>query len=259
VPATALNHFQQDIARTSTIVAHAAYLPDGTLAEQLLLRDLLRGGWMFAVGALDAYFCDAYTDVVAATIIAKSRHPALPLPEFFHEIRFPVRAILEPYANNVNWRWRMAARKMMARENVLSLPAIQTLFNKFFRSGQKFFRDLLPNWIVHGGIGHRRLFALSATRFNALPANLRGQAVADAQTQMEERFRAIFQRRHDCVHNCDRPKVKPQPLHSATVVAQVIEDVEFLVRRCDEHITGEVRQFLLGLGCPAAIIGQVGY
>ena len=25
---------------------------------------------MFAVGALDAYFCDAYTDVVAATIIA---------------------------------------------------------------------------------------------------------------------------------------------------------------------------------------------
>ena len=25
---------------------------------------------MFSVGALDAYFCDAYTDVVAATIIA---------------------------------------------------------------------------------------------------------------------------------------------------------------------------------------------
>ena len=28
---------------------------------------------MFAVGALDAYFCDAYTDVIAATIISKSR------------------------------------------------------------------------------------------------------------------------------------------------------------------------------------------
>ena len=25
-----------------------------------------------------------------------------------HDIRFPVRAILEPYANNINWRWRMA-------------------------------------------------------------------------------------------------------------------------------------------------------
>jgi hypothetical protein len=259
VPATALNHFQQDIARAGALVAHATPLPDGTAAEQLLRRDLLRSGWMFAVGALDAYFCDAYTDVVAATIIAKSRHPALTLPEFFHDIRFPVRAILEPYANNVNWRWRMAARKMMERENVLSLSAVQTLFNKFFRTGQRFFRDLLPRWIVHGGVGHRRLFGISAGRFGALPANLRGQAVADAQTQMEERFREVFQRRHDCIHNCDRPKTKPQPLQAPELVGRVIEDVVFLVRRCDEHLNGEIRQFLLGTGCPAAVIGQVGY
>lgn len=39
----------------------------------------------------------------------------------------------------------------------------------------------------------------------------------------------------------------------------MIEDVDFLVRRCDEHINAEVRQFLRGIGCPAAIIGQVGY
>jgi hypothetical protein len=100
------------------MVAHAATLPSGTAAEQLLRSDLLRSGWMFAVGALDAYFCDAYTDIVAATIIAKSHHTALILPEFFQEIRFPVRAILEPYTNNVNWRWRMAARKMMERWHV---------------------------------------------------------------------------------------------------------------------------------------------
>jgi hypothetical protein len=104
---------------------------------------------MFGVGALDAYFCDAYTDIVAATIIAKSRHAALVLPGFFHDIRFPVRAILEPYANNINWRWRMAARKMMERETVLSLATVQTLFNKFFRTGHKFYRDLLPAWIIH--------------------------------------------------------------------------------------------------------------
>src|SRR5579863_8877984 len=128
-----MSHFQQDISRAGAMVAHADSLPNATAAEQLLRADLLRSGWMFAVGALDAYFCDAYTDIVAATIIAKSRHPALTLPEFFQDIRFPVRAILEPYANNVNWRWRMAARKMMERENVLSLSAVQTLFNKFFR------------------------------------------------------------------------------------------------------------------------------
>src|SRR6266581_5465659 len=113
------------------MVAHSAALPGRTPDQRLLQTDILRSGWMFAVGALDAYFCDAYTDVVAATIIAKSRHTALVLPEFFHDIRFPVRAILEPYTNNINWRWRMAARKMMERENVLSLSAIQTLFNKF--------------------------------------------------------------------------------------------------------------------------------
>src|SRR5438876_5759642 len=140
----------------------------------MLRSDLLRSGWMFAVGALDAYFCDAYTDVVAATIIAKSRHPTLPLPEFFHDIRFPVRAILEPYANNVNWRWRMAARKMMERENVLSLSAIQTLFNKFFRTGQKLFRDVLPAWIVHPQ-SRRYLFGISAARFTTLSPPQRGQ------------------------------------------------------------------------------------
>lgn len=213
---------------------------------------------MFAVGALDAYFCDAYTDIVAATIIAKSRHAALVLPEFFHEIRFPVRAILEPYARNINWRWRMAARKMMERENVLNLATIQTLFNTFFRNGQKFFRDLLPTWIAHPD-SQRRLFLISAVRFNALPPHLRGQAVADAQGRLEERFREIFQRRHDCIHNCDRPRVRPQPLTSADVVVRVLDDIDFLVRRCDEHITTEVRQFMLGTGCPAAIVGQVGY
>src|SRR5438067_2320 len=166
VPGTAFNHFQQDIGRARAIVAHADPLPQGTAAEQLLRDDLLRGAWMFGVGALDASFCDAYTDIVAATIIAKSRHAALALPEFFHDIRFPVRAILEPYANNINWRWRMAARKMMERENVLSLSTVQTLFNKFFGNGQRFFRDVLPTWIVHPG-SRRRVFGITAARFNA--------------------------------------------------------------------------------------------
>jgi hypothetical protein len=258
VPDTAFHHFRQDISRGRAIVAHAAPLPQGTAAEQMLRGDLLRSAWMFGVGALDAYFCDAYTDVVAATIIAKSRYNALNLPEFFHDIRFPVRAILEPYANNINWRWRMAARKMMEREHVLSLSTVQTLFNKFFRIGRKFFRDLLPALIVHPD-GRRRMFGITAGRFNALPPNLRSQAVTDAQGRMEEWFREIFQRRHDCIHNCDRPRVKPQPLVATDVVQRVLEDIGFLVRRCDEHINLEFRQFLLGIGCPAAIARQVGY
>jgi hypothetical protein len=147
---------------------------------------------------------------------------------------------------------------MMERETVLSLATIQTLFNKFFRPGQRFFRDLLPDRIVHPE-AERRVFGISAARFNALAPNLRGQALADAQVQFEHRLCSIFQRRHDCIHNCDRPRVKPRPLDLTRTVVRVIDDVEFLVRRCDEHITREFRQFLLGTGCPAAVVGQVGY
>ncbi len=213
---------------------------------------------MFAVGALDAYFCDAYTDIVAATVISKSRHNALNLPDFFYEIRFPVRAVLEPYSNNLNWRWRMAARKMMERENVLSLATVQMLFNKFFRRGQRFFGDLMPTWIVHPN-ARRRVFGVTAARYQAMTPVQQQAAARDALDRLEDRFASIVQRRHDCIHNCDRPRVSPQPLPSADVVLRVIEDIEFLVRRCDEHITAEFRQFLLDRGCPAAIVAQCGY
>src|SRR3984893_15997438 len=100
MPATALQHFRDDISRALAIIDHAHGLPTGTVAEQLLRSDLLRSGWMFAVGALDAYFCDAYTDIVAATIISKTRHPAMEIPDFFQKIKFPVRAFLEEYDVN---------------------------------------------------------------------------------------------------------------------------------------------------------------
>jgi hypothetical protein len=136
MPRTALSHFKEDVARARAIVAHANPLPQTSEAERLLRSDLFRSAWMFAVGALDAYFCDAYTDVVAATIISKSRYAAMTLPPFFNRIEFPVRAILESYSRNTNWRWRMAPREMMARENVLKLDRIRELFNGFCRDGR---------------------------------------------------------------------------------------------------------------------------
>jgi hypothetical protein len=253
VPATAFKHFQDDIARARSIVTHAAGLPAGVLRS-----DLLRSGWMFAVGALDAYFCDAYTDIVAASIISKSRYAAMVLPDFFLEIKFPVRAILEPYTNNFNWRWRMAAREMMARETVLRLRTIQDLFNKFFRPTRRFFHDLLADWIIHPE-AKKGVFGITRAAFLALPPNGRAAVVDAAWAQLQELFAMIFQRRHDCIHNCDRPKVAPQPLALAGTVVKVVQHVEFLVSRCNEHIDGEFREFLLGTGCPAAIVAQAGY
>jgi hypothetical protein len=258
VPTTALAHFQQDISRARAIANHAGPLPSGTPAELLLRSDLLRSAWMFAVGGLDAYYCDAYTDVVAAAIISKNRHPGMLLPDFFYEIKFPIRAILEQYTNNQNWRWRMAARRMMERENVLSLDTVRSLFNRFFRDQHKFFRQILEGWVLHAN-ARRRVFGISRNRYNALLAHQRGPALDGAWERMQDRFDAIIQRRHDCIHNCDRPRVSPQPLRAPDIVQNVIEDVEFLVLRSDEHINAEFRQFLLNCGCPPAIVAQAGY
>lgn len=259
MPATALQHFNEDIARARALIAHAETLPQGNAAEQLLRSDLLRSAWMFAVGALDAYFSDAYTDVVAATVISKSRHAPMVLPEFLYDVKVPVRTVLEPYAVNTNWRWRMAARRMMDRENVLRLATIQGLFNKFCRNGHRLFGDVLDGWITHAD-AKKRLFGITRAAYNALPdAAARQNARRLAKDQMDERFGGIFQRRHDCIHNCDRPRVSPQRLVLGGTVLKVVQDVEFLVYRCDEHITSEFRQFLLQCGCPAAIVTQAGY
>ncbi len=97
--ATALQHFDEDIARARTIIAHAEPLPRTSAAEDVLRSDLLPDGWMFAVGAMDANFCDAYTDLVAATASSKSRQPEIRLPEWAN----PIRAVLEEY-DYANWR-----------------------------------------------------------------------------------------------------------------------------------------------------------
>jgi hypothetical protein len=74
-----------------------------------------------------------------------------------------------------------------------------------------------------------------------------------------KRFKVIIQRRHDCIHNCDRPYVSLQALPCTGTVGNVIRDVTFLVTRCNGHIDDEFRQFLVGLGFTAATINQVGY
>lgn len=257
MPATALQHFKEDLLRARAILTYAEQMSTSTAAERALRSDILRSSWMFAIGALDAYFCDAYTDIVAAAIISKSRQPNINLPEFFYDIKFPVRAILVEYEHE-NWRWRMAARKMMERENVLSCSTIQHLFNKFFRKGHRFFADLLDVWICHPE-AKKRLFGMTTVAYQALTPQQKDQARRDALEQLLDRFSELFQRRHDCIHNCDRPRRRPQPLSTAGTVLKVIEDVDFLVDRCDEHVNGEFKQFLLDAGCQASTISAVGY
>lgn len=206
---------------------------------------------------MDAYYCDAYTDLVAATASSKSRQSDIKLPEWLYEIKIPIRAVLEKY-DYANWRWRMAARKMMERENVINLAAIQSLFNKFCRKGHRFFRELLDSWMSRPD-ARIRLFGVLRVDYVAMSDADKHTAREKAIHQFEERFYAIFQRRHDCIHNCDRPRMSPQPLGKGGTVLKVIQDIEYLVDRSDEHITIEFREFLTSVGCSAWTRSQAGY
>src|SRR5205085_2858803 len=123
---TPKRHFEEDLSRARKILAHAR-----TLNPDVLQHDVLRAAWMMAVGASDAYFCDAYGDLLARTLRAKGIETAVVIPDRLNNLKVPVIAVLR--GTHEGWRWRMAARELIEKENVLSLDKIRNLFNHFFR------------------------------------------------------------------------------------------------------------------------------
>lgn len=247
--ATALRHFLEDIDRARSLVTHAQGQPAGTLKD-----DVLRAGWMMAVGACDAYFSDAYADLISRALRAKDLQPAVAIPDRLNNLKVPVTAILTPAAGG--WRWRMAARELIETENVLSLEKIKSLFNHFFRNKHKLLTtETIESWMLHPS-SKQRLFGISATAYRKLTGSVKEQAKKDALGQLHERFEAIFQRRHDCIHNCDRPKVALQPV-SADAVSKTIEDIDFLVQRSHSALLVEFPVYLANLGFSGATRSQV--
>src|SRR5688572_4511757 len=115
---TPINHFSQDIQRAKNLRTYAEGLATGTIKN-----DILRASWMIAVGALDAYFCDAYGDLLARTFRAKKAQPAVELPKKMKNITVPIPVILDNTLNG-GWAWRMIARDLIEKDNVLSVNKI---------------------------------------------------------------------------------------------------------------------------------------
>jgi hypothetical protein len=210
---------------------------------------------MMAVGACDAYFCDAYGDLIARTLRAKSLQPAVPMPDRLNNLRVPVIAILS--GTHEGWRWRMAARELIEDENVLSLEKVRKLFNHFFRTGQKILNQETIELMVLHTDARSRLFGITATAYRRLstPAQ-RAAEKRNALAHFEAHFESIFQRRHDCIHNCDRPKIALQPI-TDTRVEKTIQDIAFLVFRCHEAFLREFQTYLTDLGFSAVVRNQV--
>jgi hypothetical protein len=266
----AIDHFNEDIARARAIVAHAQPLPTGTPAEAPLRDDLLRSAWMFGIGALDAYLCDLYTDLLASVLMSKERQNNMTMPDFILATEVPLDAVYADYAQRRNWRWRMMARRRMERENILSIDVLKSLLNPFLRADHKLFANVVDTWIGRPG-ATRRIFGISRADYTTQMAAANALADANARRRSQQglrnnaagalkrRFTQLIQRRHDCIHNCDRPRSSLQRVRSAESVRRVLNDIAFLVTNVEQHVAAEFRQFLLGLGCTAQTINQVGY
>ena len=247
--ATARAHFVHDLGRARALLAHSSTLPVGILAD-----DVLRTSWMMGVGACDAYFSDVYADLISRALRAKDLQPGISIPDRLNNLKVPVTAILRQATGG--WRWRMAARELIESENVLSLEKIKTLFNHFFRKTHKLLnQDTLEGWILHPK-SRARLFGVSRTQYRAgnvaTQAGMRKQALE----QLEEHFSEIFQRRHDCIHNCDRPKMALQAI-GRSKVDKTLEDIEFLVCRCHDAFVAEFPSYLTALGFNAVTRNRV--
>ena len=210
---------------------------------------------------MDAYFCDAYIYVLTGTLRAKSLQYTVTLPPFIRKIAIPIGAILNNYPARPNWRWRMAIRAMMEKDNILELEKVRKLFNPFLeeKTKKKLFAEVVGSWIGMRG-ATSRMFSITADQYKALtPGRDTDTADKAAWECMNKRITKLIQRRHDCIHNCDRPKNKPQPIKRPGTVSAVINDIVFLVENFDKHIDKEFGVFLDIIGCNATTKNSLGY
>lgn len=251
MPATALNHFNQDLQRARDLKSHADSLPSSVLKD-----DIYRSAWMMAIGALDAYFCDAFADVLAKILNAKNIDGNITLTDRVNSLRLPISSLLQVHGSNSSWRWRNAARELIEKDNVLSLKKVKDLFNHIMDDSNKILsKDMMEDWLLNKSARHR-LMGISATEYRRLsPAdkNRRKKAMLE---KLSNRYARLIQRRHDCIHNCDRPKVSLLSISHAEV-QKAIEDVDFLVGSLDEHINKNLRRHLLSIGCSRTLVRRV--
>jgi hypothetical protein len=258
MPITAKKHFDEDIGRARALLEHAKPLPAARADEVLLRNDIFRSAWMYAVGAMDAYFCDAYVDMLARLLRAKNMQSNLHLTSKVQQIALPVGTIMSPPKVRDNWKWRNAAKDMLERDNMISVEKIRDSFNPFLRFGHKLFEASTITAFVDGYRPPQRLLGMSASDYRKLAGKPLEDAQKAARRKITGRYQELCQRRHDCIHNCDRPKATIQGI-SETSTDKALNDIEMLVSFCDSHFEDEFNQYLRTAGATSATRNSTGY
>ena len=226
MPYTARKHFDEDIARALAIHAEARAAAN----RSDVALDLARSAIVMAVGALDAYLCDAFIDLVARTLKhARDLNVAVPA---YGSLAMPVGPLFGAYQQRANWGLRMSARALMEKDNMLRVSRIKDAVNPGLTSGHKLWEDVIVDYIT---LDRKRLTRIRSWEYHNLTGSRKSKARKAAAKQLLKRVGKIVQRRHDIVHNCDRPRSVPQRL-TVAAAKSMVADVHDFVSILDDHI-----------------------
>ena len=234
MPTTARKHFEEDIKRAREIAQHSSK------RRASLREDLWRWAWVVAIGALDAYLCDAYVDILCAQLRAYNTGQLDSLPAAYARVNLPAGEVLKAgrYTSRGNWALRMAARKVMAEENMLQLSRVPDMFNPALPQGYKLRDGSAIEAFVEAS--PKRLVGLTASEYRAKMLNGGTQDRKDKVRKsvwnaMVAELGKRIQRRHDIVHNCDRPKEVCLDVTQASVEKTILY-VRAFVETLDDHL-----------------------
>jgi RiboL-PSP-HEPN len=230
MPATARNHFDDDIGRAQAILSEARRLP---ASRSAVADDMRRASVALAVGAMDAYLCDAYIDCLTRCLRAFREGKCSKLPTDYAKELLPAGPLLaQHYTKRSNWGLRMAARARMERENLLQVGRVKEIFNPVLPASHKLWLDVIDQYTV---LGRKRLTKHRAADIAVMtPAN-RTEARKQAAAALVKRMLMIVQRRHDIVHNVDRPKSALQKLTAGQAKAMTT-DLKDFITILDDHL-----------------------
>jgi hypothetical protein len=231
VPSTPRKHFDDDIQRAWAMhdLARVTVTANTPLAD-----DIGRVSVAFGVGAMDAYLCDAFVDTLARCLRSCRQNGHSP-PSGYAKLELPIGPLMTGYAARANWGLRMATRAQMEKDNLLRISRLRELFNPALPSGQKLWADLARNFV---DLNRKRLAGYRKNEYAALTGEEKAEGPKAVSANVMKRMGEIVQRRHDVVHNCDRPKTAKQPLtlgQAKAMLADVHDFVKILDRHLDVH------------------------
>jgi hypothetical protein len=228
LPETARTHFNDDLARAWTLHAEAESLKP---SKPDVAHDLARCAVAFGVGGLDAYLCDAVVDSLARTM-KDCRKKGKALPAGYGNLSLPLGPLLKDYPSRQNWALRMSAREYMKKDNLLQVGRLKDLLNPALTKGHKLWVEMIEDYIA---LDRKRLTGVDKTGFASLQSNKKNEARKEAQGVLLNRIGEVIKRRHDIVHNCDRPKTAPQVL-TLPAAKKMLADAESFGKVLDDHL-----------------------